>query len=186
MKRRIRRMLPALVLAVVIVLAAGMLNTDGWLHASDGQESSQLETGAVTTEDVQGSSATQTLDLTTVPAEETEPSVETTEETTEAPSEETIEPEEITSPTEETAEPTEEEPVEAPSEEETQPEPGIALTAVGYSGVYDGKTHKASCSLLLLFTNRINVFRAIIIGCWGLHGLLTLQNSLISENMMYV
>ena len=155
MKRRIRRLLPALVLAVVIVLAAGMLNTDGWLHASDGQESSQPETGAVTTEDVQGSSATQTLDMTTVPAEETEPSVETTEETTEAPyeesteapSEEAIEPEETTSPTEETAEPTEEEPVEAPSEEETQPEPGIVLTAVGYSGVYDGKTHKASCTV---------------------------------------
>ena len=142
MKNRLLKSLPALVLALVIVLAAGILNNDSWLHASSGEETAT----APTSEDVQGSSATQTLDLTSVPTEET--TVETTEEVTEEPTEELTE-----EPTEEVTEETTEEttePVEEPTEESTQPEettepvPSLTLTAVGYSGVYDGRTHNAS------------------------------------------
>lgn len=143
MKKRVLKTLPALVLALVIVLAAGILNNDSWLHASSGEET----TTAPTSEDVQGSSATQTLDLTSVPTAETteeateEVSEETTVEVTEETLEETTEPveettEEATEPVEETTEETAE-----PTEEEV---PSLTLTAVGYSGVYDGKTHNAS------------------------------------------
>lgn len=136
MKNRLLKSLPALVLALVIVLAAGILNNDSWLHASSGEET----TTAAPSEDVQGSSATQTLDLTSVPTEETtvetteEVTVETTEEVTEEVTEDTTEEtiEETTEPVEETTEPTEEE------------VPSLTLAAVGYSGVYDGKTHSAS------------------------------------------
>ena len=125
MKKRVLKTLPALVLALVIILAAGILNNDSWLHASSGEET----TTAAPSEDVQGSSATQTLDLTSVPTEEN--TVETTEEViaeiTEEVTEETVEEttEETADPVEETTEPTEE---EAPS---------LTLTAVGYSGVYN-------------------------------------------------
>lgn len=130
MKNRLLKSLPALVLALVIVLAAGILNNDSWLHASSGEET----TTAPTSEDVQGSSATQTLDLTSVPT------VETTEEVTEESTEELTE-----ETTEETTEPVEE-PTEEPTqpEETTEPVPSLTLTAVGYSGVYDGRTHNAS------------------------------------------
>ena len=130
MKKRLLKSLPALVLALVIVLAAGILNNDSWLHASSGEETAT----APTSEDVQGSSATQTLDLTSVPT------VETTEEVTEESTEELTE-----ETTEETTEPVEE-PTEEPTqpEETTEPVPSLTLTAVGYSGVYDGRTHNAS------------------------------------------
>lgn len=163
MKKRIWKFLPALVLAIVIVLAAGMLNSDAWLHASSGGESSREDTAVAPSEDVQGSTATQSLDLTTVPTEETQPSEEPAEEpteetaepteeptgeepaeeATEAPSGETAEPEEITEP----EEPSGPEDTVEPTEEETQPTPGISVIPVGYSGVYDGKTHKASCTV---------------------------------------
>ena len=129
MKKRLLKSLPALVLAVVIVLAAGILNNDSWLHASSGEETTAAPS------DVQGSTATQTLDLTSVPTEET--TVETTEEVTEEPTEELTE-----EPTEELTEETTEEttePVEEPTEEPTQPEettepvPSLTLTAVGFN-----------------------------------------------------
>lgn len=155
MKKRIWRFLPALVLAIVVVLAAGMLNSDGWLHASDGQESSQEDPGVTPSEDVQGSSATQSLDLTSEPTgetaeptEESEPVVET-EEPTEETAAETEEPTEETEPAGESGGETTE-PAE-PEEETTQTSdgevPGITVVPVGYSGVYDGKTHKASCTV---------------------------------------
>lgn len=133
MKNRLLKSLPALVLALVIVLAAGILNNDSWLHASSGEE-----TTTAAPSDVQGSTATQTLDLTSVPTEET--TVETTEEVTEESTEELTE-----ETTEETTEPVEE-PTEEPTqpEETTEPVPSLTLTAVGYSGVYDGRTHNAS------------------------------------------
>lgn len=143
MKKRVLKTLPALVLALVIVLAAGILNNDSWLHASSGEET----TTAAPSEDVQGSSATQTLDLTSVPTEET--TVETTEEVTAETTEEATE-ETVEETTEETADPVEETTEEAtePVEETTEPTeeevPSLTLTAVGYSGVYDGKTHNAS------------------------------------------
>lgn len=145
--RKNRRSLPALVLAIVAVLTAGMRNADGWLRASDGEGSTQEDTGVVTSEDVQGSTAPQVLDLTTEPAEE---AFEPAEESTEPVAESTEPSEEATDPSREAAEPaggsTEPaQPEEIPDETEpSEPESGFTVTPVGYSGTYDARSHSAS------------------------------------------
>lgn len=136
MKNKIWKILIPLPLAIAIVLAAGLLNSDSWLHASNGEESSEATAVTTVPEGEQGTTSTQTLELTSEPTEET---TEATEETAEV----TEETAEATEATEETAEVTEET-TEETTEATEETIPAITLTAVGYSGVYDGKTHKAS------------------------------------------
>lgn len=136
MKNKIWKILIPLPIALAIVLAAGVMNGDGWLHASNGGETARETEVTTTPEAEQGGVTTQTLELPGKTAEEEteaaepEETAEATEETTEA-----------TEPVEETTEPTEET-TEATEPEETLP--ALTLTAVGYSGIYDAKKHSAS------------------------------------------
>ena len=160
MKNKIWKILLPLPLALAIVLVAGVLNADSWLHASNGEETAQEETAATAPKAEQGTTSTETLELPSQSVEEvteetTEATEEAAEETTEATGEATEPVEETTEPTEEpaeeTTEPTEEvtEPAQEPVEEPTEPAPeeeesAFTVTAVGYTGVYDAKVHKAS------------------------------------------
>jgi len=138
MKRKFWKFISTLALATVVFLAIGMLDKDEWLYASNGEDgvvNDPITTGS----EPQQESTIQTVDI---PYETVEESTEATMESTEATTEITEAPEETTEV------PSSEENSPEPTEvDRAQDEPELVIVPVGYDGIYDGMSHKASCSI---------------------------------------
>ena len=125
MKRKFWKFILTLALATVVFLTIGMLKKEDWLYASNGEDGAPKDAITTVYELQQEDIAYETVE------ESTEPTVEITESLEETP--------EISSSEENSLKPTE--------VYYAQDESELVIVPVGYDGIYDGMSHKASYSI---------------------------------------